>query len=207
MRRRLVQILCCLCVCVAIAVAAIWIHSLFAHACLALVRVDRQGTHPFARMRNLEWYAGKLCIYSVDATLLNPQAYEIYVGKEGRGWCADFSSGPRDDPDTEAYFAGFGPSILGGQFYRTFRNHPDMTGPQVIVWIPCWWILLVTLPLPGLLLFRRIRACRRLRGGLCPACGYDLQATPERCPECGAMPPPHDPPMQRIARAGAGAAE
>jgi len=36
---------------------------------------------------------------------------------------------------------------------------------------------------------RARRVASRLRGGLCPACGYDLRGTTGRCPECGAPSP------------------
>ncbi|HWH71605.1 MAG TPA: hypothetical protein VNT26_19690, partial [Candidatus Sulfotelmatobacter sp.] len=59
--------------------------------------------------------------------------------------------------------------------------------------LPYWLLLPTTALLPAIYLattFRRhLRARRRLTAGLCPTCGYDLRATPERCPECGTPSP------------------
>jgi len=51
--------------------------------------------------------------------------------------------------------------------------------------VPYWMLLPLTLALPAIWLVRRVLRRRRRGPGLCRACGYDLRATPDRCPECG----------------------
>ena len=60
-----------------------------------------------------------------------------------------------------------------------------------IVVIPWWFVVTLLSILPALQIkpiLRRRRRAMRLRQNLCVHCGYDLRATPWRCPECGAVP-------------------
>jgi hypothetical protein len=53
--------------------------------------------------------------------------------------------------------------------------------------VAAWKIVLLAI-VPSAILVVRHRLARghwRMLAGLCPGCGYDLRATPERCPECG----------------------
>jgi hypothetical protein len=51
---------------------------------------------------------------------------------------------------------------------------------------PCWVPALLFAVFPARRVVRAVRHSRRTRLGFCPSCGYDLRATPDRCPECGA---------------------
>jgi hypothetical protein len=59
--------------------------------------------------------------------------------------------------------------------------------PEWGIIVPDWSLLAVAAILPDLQVARRTRRHLR-RAARCPACGRDLRATPDRCPECGAVP-------------------
>ncbi len=71
-----------------------------------------------------------------------------------------------------------------------------------------WPVVVFGAVMPGVWVGRRMRQTRRVGMGQCVFCGYDMRATPNRCPECGTVPqPPHNPAMQRTATASSGAVE
>jgi hypothetical protein len=69
--------------------------------------------------------------------------------------------------------------------FRGTAGSPGNYSRVVIVGVPYWAIALVSVILPTIKFRRWGRARRHRRTGACPVCGYDLRATPDRCPECG----------------------
>ncbi len=80
-------------------------------------------------------------------------------------------------------------AVLGFKFGRFAVSRPGIRGWGIQVIVPLW-ALAVPLALPGgLWAWHRRRLRRQRRAGLCLNCGYDLRATPDRCPECGTPVP------------------
>jgi hypothetical protein len=70
-----------------------------------------------------------------------------------------------------------------------FAKGPERT-VELTAECPEWFLIAVFGILPAIALVRYISIIRQRSrcGSFCVRCGYDLRATPDRCPECGAIP-------------------
>jgi hypothetical protein len=80
--------------------------------------------------------------------------------------------------------------ILGAAFFVTGGQPSWPSYHHWEVMLPYWLMFALSAGAAAWAAWRPVREwrARRVRPGACRACGYDLRATPERCPECGAVP-------------------
>jgi hypothetical protein len=124
-----------------------------------------------------------------------------YRGYAGRGVVRlgggqyDFERPPHFDYSADlapTRQTGYHPGTLANRLDFDFHRGSDSKGmPCSNVIFPLWSVALTTAVLPAVWMgrVRRDRTLRRrVNAGQCLACGYDLRATPQRCPECGHVP-------------------
>ncbi len=102
------------------------------------------------------------------------KGFRLDAGPPGRRWDAHFS---RRMIRWEAF-----------RFVWAQEDGPEHTCRLAVV--PLYAIVLTSGVPPALWLRNRSRQgrfTRRGKAGCCPCCGYDLRASPDRCPECGAV--------------------
>ena len=111
----------------------------------------------------------------------------------GQGWDAIYSGtsyADRPDYTPEPAEWLYSRSVLGFRVGNLAQGTPSKPGWGGGVVVPLWFPLAVFAAGPLWRWRRRRRLDRRRLLRLCPACGYDLRASPERCPECGTAATP-----------------
>jgi hypothetical protein len=143
----------------------------------------REGANWYWRTWHFWSADGGLRLMSEGFLVNSPGFADQWKQKVGEGYWEVYPPG-RNSP-REPF-----PRNLWFDFWSQ-RKGNNRAGPEVIlsdalnVRVPYWLPALVTGLPPAVWLLRRGRQRKRAAGKLCPTCGYDLRATPGRCPECG----------------------
>jgi hypothetical protein len=157
---------------------------------------------------NVTWFHSH-SIQTVFSCACNGRLVRVHFKENGvvlaviHGWPTHEGLSLRSGPTGAA---GFGIPILfdGARFQRGFllpgilKEWGNGTAGSAAIPVSGWDVVVPWPWLQAIASFLCIPVCirllqlhryqRRQTRGLCPLCGYDLRATPDRCPECGSVP-------------------
>lgn len=157
MRQRLFTVAAAVSAALCVGVCVLWVRS--------YSTIDECWLPPTPRwpawVHNRYWFvrsaAGNVELHGLTLT-------EYMVTNLRSGWWPDGT------PEPEAC------DMVGGGDVRPDLRVPDVIPLLCTAALPVWWLAAA-----------RVRRKRRRSRELCLRCGYDLWATPGRCPECGLL--------------------
>lgn len=181
-------------------VACLWTWSYHAHNDLTYIRYDRS--------RSAHWYSvnslrGGTCLCwrytsfppNLEGKLLEEWEAGVQAHPPGFRHISNLIADlDKDYPNGGISYLSAKdlPHPLGFQWEFIARPNPRYaSGTYRVAYLclPYWSVSVLTAILPlswlGCQWWRQRRGRRRAKLGLCRVCGYDLRATPDRCPECG----------------------
>ena len=154
-----------------ILVAAIWVRSYFRRDVLLRVSETRTLTYTSTTGGNVLVLQIRFPHESRRDTIERPFSWESQSTTQPT---------PLAPVDlTDERFSAFGVGYYRGNWGQGWVM------PYWAVVVPLWPLLLPPVAVLTWKIVQVQRGQRRRRAGLCVACGYDLRASPARCPECG----------------------
>jgi hypothetical protein len=169
------------------AIALLYIRSFFSQDVF-----PRALSHPGVQVVS---YRGRIIVVAAQKIHAWPQKFELRVGVAGLPF---FPLSIREHHGVDLSIElprptienGFGFSKIFAVSFTSQAVAPNRTvvlngATFDIIVIPNWSLLGICLLAIALTRLPTRRQRSRARRGLCVRCGYDLRATPNRCPECG----------------------
>ena len=181
MTRPVLNLLTALSLLLCVAVVALWVRSYFAADTVRRTYIPDLHRHGvnlqadfnrgMARLSRYDIWSHDTPDFPVDHTPMLTSRYPRRYSHE-----------PRPPERTaDRYLLGF---RYEDKTTSLWTAYTDRTRAVVV---PLWVGVAVFGALPARALRHRLRGLRKANKGLCPTCGYDLRATPGRCPECGTV--------------------
>jgi hypothetical protein len=175
----------------------VWIRSYFAADWITFGKIhDPKCDESFYEFNS---DSGNLLFNRIHVTVIGPAPDSFQVYKDaGMTLTPGFShlSKPPEKVSSKSLREYVGADYYGSNTQRQFDGDPDHRFPspgQIIESvvgseIPHWYLVVIFSIVPTWYFLRLARDRRRKRTNSCLNCGYDLRATPDRCPECGTVP-------------------
>jgi hypothetical protein len=178
-----------------LATVTMWVRAQFARQRLTYDRMVEAGDHLGKRSITAETYRGSLLL-AVDVDRVSPvepngleNVRRGFQKENGNSWSSALPASL-----THVRWRWFDANVHWGfawlheetdyfvDFAGSTRMLPGHKNSRLLA-LPWWFLTLLFAIAPSRALRRAFRT--RHPAGHCPKCGYDLRATPDRCPECG----------------------